>query len=159
MTNEDQAVDLSALKQLSSLVQSRNLFFIPFYGTFLVFLVTQNGYISGASLAVKILIVITFLVGIYYASVVSDYLGYLEMFIFLQRTIKRSQDEEFLKSYKALGDTIVNNIKWEHKIFSWTMKLLWTTTIFTLLDMYFGKFIEKWTGVVLSIVFSHVLTK
>jgi hypothetical protein len=88
MENEERAVDSSEIKQLGSLVQSRNLFFIPFYGPFLIFVVTQREYVSNAPHPVQILIGITFLAGIYYAYMISDYLGYLEMFAFLQKARK-----------------------------------------------------------------------
>jgi hypothetical protein len=46
-------VDHSFLKDLGDMVKARNLFFVPFFGALLAFVVTQSKYIIDANIVVK----------------------------------------------------------------------------------------------------------
>ena len=65
------------------MVKARNFFFVPFFGAFHAFVVTQSKYIIDAHIVVKTLIVVTFLLGVVYAWTVSNYLWTLERLRFM----------------------------------------------------------------------------
>jgi hypothetical protein len=75
--------DPSVLKDLSDMVKARNIFFVPFFGVFLAFLVAQSKYIISTNGCAQILIASTFICGTIYAYVVSNYLWILETLRFM----------------------------------------------------------------------------
>jgi hypothetical protein len=152
--------DLSYIRDLGEIVRARNLFFIPFYGAFLAFILTQSSYIINASIVVQILSGATFLVGAYYAAIVSRYLWMLEMFRFLHGTNSKYKhlDEDGAKALKALGSAALSNMKWEGRVFKWEMNLLWLTTGTVLIDIYFGKFLNSVTAKILYQLIKHFTT-
>jgi hypothetical protein len=92
---------LPFFKDMGEFVRARNLFFIPFYGAFLAFIMTQSAYIINANPLVQLLIAITFLGSVYYANIVSKYLWSLEMLRFLYgvQSKYKSLDEKRLRLY------------------------------------------------------------
>ena len=53
---DPKSVDLSYLKDLGDMVRARNLFFVPFFGVFLAFIVTQSKYIIEGNPIIQLLI-------------------------------------------------------------------------------------------------------
>jgi hypothetical protein len=143
---------------MGELVRARNLFFIPFYGAFLAFIMTQSAYIINANPLVQLLIAITFLGGVYYANIVSKYLWSLEMLRFLYgvQSKYKSLDEKAIEAVSVLSATTQSLMYWEGKVLKWEMYLLWITTGSVLIDIYFGHFLRNVTVRALSELLRHI---
>ena len=99
------------------------------------------------------------MLGVGYASVVSNYLWTLEMLRFsLNPKLARfgeAATQKDIDDLKSVGATVAPHFHWEGKLFRWEMRLLWTTTGAVLIDIYFGKFLNRIVGLALLPILKH----
>jgi hypothetical protein len=139
------ASDVTCLKDLGDIVRARNIFFVPFFGAFLAFLIAKSQYIIDASILIQIEAFVTFSLGVYYSSVVSNFLWTLDVLRFhhgirlnprLCPSLRLPTDQSSAMS--ALFATVGPSIGHEDRLFRWTMRSLWLSTGTVLLDIFFG---------------------
>ena len=51
--------DLTFVKEMIDIIKNKLLFFMPFFGAFLAFLLTRHEYVIGANWIIKILCIVT----------------------------------------------------------------------------------------------------
>jgi hypothetical protein len=150
--------DLGFFKDIGDVIRARNLFFVPFFGLFLTFLVARSDFVIKANPVIQVEAFITFLLGVYYSTVVSSLLSSLEilrtgynMALNSKYGSKiREQLPTVLVSLDDLGNQIGPTLKWERRIFKWTMYGLWMTTGSTLIQIYFVTLLfhlDRWVSI------------
>ena len=140
-------VDLSFLKDMGDVVRSRNLFFVPFFGAFIAFLVTQSNYIKQAGSIIQIELFGMFILGVFYSYQLATFMHGLETLRFMS-TMKSHPDlgKFFLTSDKEVAEfhraliTVQPAFKHEARLFKWTMRALWIVTSSVLMDVFLKDF-------------------
>ena len=145
--------DLLYFRDVSEIIKARNIYFTPFFGAFIAFLVAKNEYISGAGWVIQIELIMTFLFGVSYAYTVSSFLSKLEglrVMLCMKMSPFFGPELHFTAgewaSIDATMRTIGPAIRFESRLFRWVMRLLWLTTVSVMLDLYFGSTLRFWTA-------------
>ncbi len=150
-----ETVSLKALptlfKDLANVVRARNIFFVPFFAALTGFLFTQKAYVVDASFVIKILVLATLAICIFYAYVVTQFLFHLEtlaMFFGLNQNseghfFKTLEDEPPSLNSKNTLDGFSAEYEFESKVYKWTMWSLYICAGSVLFDLYFGTYLES----------------
>jgi hypothetical protein len=123
------------------------MFFAPYFGAFLAFLVAKSEYLVEANFIIQVEAVVTFVMGIYYSSVLSRHLSDLESIravhgLRLHPLVGQTlvEDKKLNDALITFGTTLPKTTAFEARLFKWTMQCLWLTTGSVLFDIFFGKF-------------------
>lgn len=143
--------DLAFIRDVVDIIKNKTLFFIPFFGAFVAFLVAKTDYVTSSNWLIKLLCAASFLGGIWYAYTVSQALWMLES-IRLAFTLERASEGDVFNSMTDEQKNAVQHIcskfapmvSFEDKLFRRTMYLLYTTSMIILFDIFFGKLVSGW---------------
>lgn len=140
------AIDGSVFKDLADVIRAKNIFFVPFYGAFVAFLVGKSELVAGGMWICKAVWALTFFAGIAYASIVSQLLWVLETLRFATNVEKASNGEfnafsqptdgTVKSSSMSLGDQVLRSVEWENRVYRWMMWLLYFAAIAAMFEMY-----------------------
>jgi hypothetical protein len=155
----DKIFDAEYLKGLTDIVKNKTLFFIPFFGAYLAFLLTKTEYIKSANFVIWLIIATIFFFSVRYIHLVSQLLWSIEtcrmIFTFHKIGIDPWTDKEkdiatFSEVMKLIPKMVTAEDWWFKKI----MFLMYLGTFCVLQDIFFGKytyaFAEKMTAFILS---------
>jgi hypothetical protein len=152
------------LKDIGEISRARSIFFVPFFGSFVTFIIVKSDYIIKSNIVIQIEVAITFLLGVVYAQTMTRHLSFLETIRFIlstndlmDGTILRTIDKKQTDVIKNAGPLIQNNLKNEGKIFKLTMWSLWITTGSVLQDIYFGGWLHDHLTIAVPRILSHWL--
>lgn len=155
------AVNWTVLKDLGDISRARNLFFMPFFGALLAFIVAKSDYIISSNIIIQAEVLITFCLGVLYAWIVTKHMVMLESIRFVQSANVTSEGFVFsnlskkeLEAITKAGYIIQAIIKGEQVFFKWTMRALWITTGTVFIDIFFG----KWLGARLTEILLYSLS-
>lgn len=139
-------IDGSFFKDLADVIRAKNMFFVPFFGAFVAFLVAKVDAVMAGTWFFKFACVATFFTGIAYASVVSQLLWMLETLRFVVNLEKFSEGDfkpfEGVSSENpsdvktGLAEQVIRSIRWENRIYRWVMWLLYFAALTALCEMY-----------------------
>ena len=103
---QDGEYDASYLRDLADIVKNKTLFFVPFFGAFLAFLVGKTDYLKSAGVAVWVFSCLIFMASALYIYLVTQLLWTLEncrlVFTFRRIGALVVDDENSLKFYPTL---------------------------------------------------------
>jgi hypothetical protein len=151
--NEADIADMSFIKDIVDIIKNKMLFFFPFFGAFLAFLIAKSDYVMNANWFIEFLCAATFLVGVFYAHTVSQALWVLESIrlVFTLEKITRgamiaSAPEKQRATIRYFLGKFGIIVDFEAKLFRRTMYLIYFTAANILFDLYFGKLLNVWTA-------------
>ena|ERR1700682_4310055 len=130
------------LKDCAEMLRGRAIFFVPFFGAFVAFMVAKSDYILGASFTVKVACLITFAVGIAYAAFLSETIWLVDALRFTTAS-KNNSPETFTEPDRAAmkeGVTVLSKrLSIEYKLFRWMMWFLYMVSFVVVWDLFFSK--------------------
>ena len=150
------------INDLVDIIKNKLLFYFPFFGAFLAFLVAKSDYVLNANWFIKALCASSFLAGIAYAYIVSDALWLLERVRLIFTLEKVSDGVLFASSTEEQKTAVIEALRkfgriysFEDKLFRKTMYLLWLTAGSILFDIYFGKLLNSGVAALTARLYSH----
>jgi hypothetical protein len=96
--------DASFLRDIADMVKNKTLFFIPFFGAYLAFLLGKTDYIKGANFVIWIVLIAIFLMSVRYIPLVSDLLWAVESsrIVIKTRAMESTEWPTWEKNHAAL---------------------------------------------------------
>jgi hypothetical protein len=130
------------LKDCAEMLRGRVIFFIPFFGAFVAFMVAKSDYILAASFTVKAACLITFAAGIAYAAFLSETIWLVDALRFATASKKQSPETFTEPDRAALKEGVAvlsKRLGIEYNLFRWMMWFLYMVSFVVIWDLFFSK--------------------
>ena len=147
----------SFLKDYSDALRGRVIFFVPFYGAFIAFLVSKSDYIVNGVFTLKIFCLTTFAAGMGYAAFLSETVWLIDSLRLIALThgqpvgpslaalLPEKEREAVIRSISVA----IKRIGIEYKLFRWMMWLLYITSVVIVWDLFFA---QSFIGLLTSVI-------
>lgn len=155
MDESEKDFDPSYLRDLVDIIKNKTLFFIPFFGALLAFLLTKSDFVKNSNFVIWGLLAVLLASCVRYISLVSDLLWVMESLRFVF-TIRKSGVEEWptwaedRKSATELLKLVPKLIALENWWYRRVMSMMYFALFLVLFDIFFGKAVSDFISMLVA---------
>ena len=143
--------DPSFLKDLADILKNKTLFFIPFFGAYLAFVLGKSDYLREANPVIWLMVTSIFFVSVRYIFLVSQLLWAIESSRLISNLLKmgvepwvdKEKDTAALSQTMSLIPKMVAAEDWWYRL---VMFLMYLASFTVLSDIFFGKYLSEHLG-------------
>jgi|ERR1700674_513959 len=157
-------LDVSFLRDVADIVKNKTLFFIPFFGAYLAFILTKSDYLKESNPVIWLLVTAIFLASVRYIFLVSQLLWAIEssrlVFTFLNMGIEpwvdKEKDTAAMSQVMTLIPKMVAAEDWWYRR---VMLLMYLASFTVLSDIFFGTYINEHIARLIAALLNETVAK